>query len=204
MRSFRILLATLLVWMLTAFAAGAQGNPPGNPSLSESTSTQEVVAFAPGRTDTADWNRVRDLARDDEIAVKARGESFRCLFDGATDQTLFCDPASSAWGAWGNASEYRIQRAEVKSIRMVQYRRNMKFAIGSMAVAGFIWGAVKGSNPGGGYAYPRVVVGLAGAALGALAGCVVAVPAALIPGRLVYRRASLPRALERGHVEAGQ
>ena len=54
------------------------------------------------------------------------------------------------------------------------------------AAAGLIWGVASprsASDP-----TPRVLVGLAGAGLGALAGCVICVPAAfLIPGRLVYR-----------------
>jgi hypothetical protein len=186
--------------LLTSLDASGQSVPRSNISSTELNSAQAVAGTALSGAGTADWNRVRELARDEEIVVNARGQSFRCIFNGATDEMLFCD---SPYG-WGNARAYRIQRAEVKQIRLEQSRRNMKLAIGATAAAGFIWGAVKGSNPSSGSTYPRVVVGLAGAALGALAGFVVALPAAFIPGRLVYRRASQPHGPVSGSVEARQ
>jgi hypothetical protein len=99
-----------------------------------------------------------------------------CLFAGATRDSLFCDSRFSG-------REYRFDRSEVERVRMDDKRRNMRILIGSFAAAGFVWGVAKSNSDG----TPRGLVGLAGAGLGALAGCAVSVPAAfLIPGRLVY------------------
>ena len=200
MRGFQTLFANLLMVMLTVSAAEGQSIPSGDPPHNESTSRQRASSYATPAAGKGDWNRVRDLARDEEITVNARGESLHCLFNGATDDALWCQP----YYAWGDGREWRIERSDVKSIRLVQAKRNMKLAVGSLAVAGFVWGAVKGSNPSSGYNYPRVVVGLAGAGLGALVGCVAALPAVFIPGRLVYRRESPEHGPESGQMEARQ
>jgi hypothetical protein len=138
----------------------------------------------PAPSGTSDWGRVQDLANGEQITV-ARTESLSvpCLFAGATRDSLFCDSRFSG-------REYRFDRSEVERVRMDDKRRNMRILIGSFAAAGFVWGVAKSNSDG----TPRGLVGLAGAGLGALAGCAVSVPAAfLIPGRLVYRHASSDR-----------
>jgi hypothetical protein len=131
----------------------------------------------------AGWVRVQDLARGEEITV-AKGGMFSvpCRFAGATDNELFCDSMFSG-------REYRFRREEIGRVRMDDKRRNMRILVGSFAAAGLVWGIVAPPNPNDGT--PRAVSGLGGAAIGALAGLVVSVPAAfLIPGRLVYRHSA--------------
>jgi len=104
-----------------------------------------------------------------------------CRFAGATDNDLFCDSLYSG-------REYQFKRSEISAVRMDDKRRNLRIVIGGFAAAGLIWGVAKQPNPG----VPRAVDGLAGAALGGLAGCVVSVPASLlIPGRVVFRQRHL-------------
>ena len=100
-----------------------------------------------------------------------------CRFAGATDDSLFCD-------SFYSQRQMRFDRAEVERVRSDDKRRNLTIMIGTLTAAGFIWGVATPPDNG----TPRVVTGFAGAALGALVGTVVAVPASLlIPGRLVYR-----------------
>lgn len=149
--------------------AGAQ---PSDPTPAESSST--------------DWNNVAGLAHDEEIVVKTTtGRSEHCLFSGAIDTTLICGPYLSR----GDDAEYRFPRNEVEEVRLNQQHRNQRIVFWSLTAAGFIWGV---SGPSSSYnGAPRVLVGVAGGAAGALAGAVVALPASLlIPGKLVYRRAA--------------
>ena len=134
----------------------------------------------PAATGAGDWNRVRDLANSDKISVaRAGGHAVPCRFTGATKDYLFCDSLFS-----GRA--YRFDRAEVEDVRRDDKQRNLHILVGAFAAVGFVWGVAappSSSNP-----TPRGLTGLAGAGLGALAGCAVSIPAAfLIPGRLVYR-----------------
>jgi len=139
----------------------------------------------PVNAGAGDWNRVRDLANSGEITVaRAGGHAVPCRFAGATKDYLFCDSLFSN-------REYGFSRAEVNHVRMDDKRRNLRIVIGALAAAGFVWGVATPPNVG----TPRAVNGLAGAGLGALAGCAVSIPAAfLIPGRLVYRHPPPDRA----------
>jgi hypothetical protein len=144
----------------------------------------------PVRARSADWDRVQDLARGDGITVARAGTySVPCRFVGATDNELFCDSMFSG-------REYRFSRAEVERVRMEDKRKNMRILIGSFAAAGLVWGVA--TPPPTGSTAPRVVDGLAGAALGGFVGLIVSVPAAvLIPGRLIYRHS--PSYAKTGH-----
>jgi hypothetical protein len=141
---------------------------------------------------------VQQLVNGQEIVVSTGGKrKTHCRFSGATTNLLFCEPSYVGQ----NGDEYKFERAEVETIRLDQWHRNAKLAIGTTAAAGFVWGAVRGSDPRSGYNYPRVVTGLAGGLAGALAGCVVALPVAfLVPGHLVYRQ---PKWERRAHLANG-
>ena len=161
----RSLLLLLLLFVLAPIILLAQA-PPENPAPSGS----------------ADWNRVGNLVHDQEIVVSARGgRQLHCLFTGATDATLFCEPYLDRGG------EFHFDRADIDQVRLNQGRRNMKIVIWSLAAAGFAWGAADNHTAEQGA--PRLVSGLLGAGVGAMAGLVVSLPVALlIPGKLIYRR----------------
>jgi hypothetical protein len=127
----------------------------------------------------ADWDRVEGLARGEEIVVsRPGGFGVPCAFAGATDQTLFCE---SLYGG----RERTFDRAGIEVVRRNDKHRTFRIVVGSFAAAGFIWGV---AAPPGVNGAPRWVSGVAGAAVGGLAGLAVSLPAMfLIPGRLVYR-----------------
>jgi hypothetical protein len=133
----------------------------------------------PAPAGKADWGRVQDLANGEEIMVeRGRGLPVPCLFAGASGDYLFCDSMYS-----GN--QYRFARSQVQRVRMDDKRRNLHTLIGGMATAGFIWGVA--TPPANGDS--RLLTGLAGAAIGALAGVVVGLPVALlVPGRTVFHQ----------------
>jgi hypothetical protein len=135
----------------------------------------------------ASWNRLAALDRGQEIVVKAApGRTARCLFSGAIDTALFCEPYFQR----PDGAEYRFDRAQVEQVRLNQMRRNMHIVIWSVTAAGFIWGVSDPRLSTNGT--PRFVTGLAGAGAGAMAGLVISLPAALlIPGKLIYRRPAL-------------
>jgi hypothetical protein len=163
----RSLLLLLLLFVLAPIILLAQSLPE-NP--------------APAQSGSADWSRVGNLVHDQEIVVSARGgRQLRCLFTGATDATLFCEPYLDRGG------EFHFDRADVDQVRLNQGRRNMKIVIWSLAAAGFVWGAADPRlNTDG---VPRILDGLALGTLGGAAGAILSLPVALfIPGKLVYRR----------------
>jgi hypothetical protein len=137
----------------------------------------------PAGPGVSDWSRVRDLANGDKIDIAVGGRhAVPCLFGGATKDYLFCDSIFSE-------RNFRFDRAEVENVRMEQKKKNMNIVIGTMAAAGFAWGVAAPTSNEVHNGSPRVLNGLAGAAIGTLAGFVVAVPASvLMPGRLVYRQ----------------
>jgi hypothetical protein len=152
-----------------------------------SSSTQKQAPPLPENPEPAlpsGWDRVRDLAHYEEISVKTdRGRSFHCHFSGATTDYLFCEPTFD-W--FGGREGYQLNRAEVEDIRMDDQRRNFKIVVGSMAAAGFVTLAVCPRNNNG---TPWLLNGLAGSAVGALAGVIVGLPVSIfVPGRRVYRR----------------
>jgi hypothetical protein len=164
--------ALVLLLLLFAFAANlllAQSLPE-NP--------------APSPSGSADWNRIGSLVHDQEIVVSARGgRQLRCLYTGATDATLFCEPYLSRAGE----GEFHFDRADIDNVRLNQVRRNMKIVTWSLAGAGFVWGVSDPRLSTNGT--PRLLTGLALGAAGGFAGLIVSLPAALlIPGKLVYRR----------------
>ena len=138
----------------------------------------------PAKPDASGWNRVEELARDEEITVARSGKfTQRCRFDGATPDRLFCYKSYP----FSEERSFQIDRAEVESVRLDQSRRNFHIIVGSAAAAGFVAGAALPKPRGS--EYPRYIRGIGGAALGTLAGFVVAVPVELlIPGKLIYRQ----------------
>jgi hypothetical protein len=172
-------LCIILIVIASASAAIRAQNLPDSPNPAQSSSA--------GSSST-DWNRVADLAHDDQIVVNADGgRSVHCLFSGAIDSTLFCEPYLNR----GDYAEYRFPRNEVEQVRLNEQRRNQHIIFWSLTAAGFIWGV---SGPSSSYnGTPRALVGIAGGATGVLAGLVVAFPLSLaIPGKLVYRRPANP------------
>jgi hypothetical protein len=165
MRSF---VQFLLLFALAPALLLAQ-SPPENP--------------APSSSGSRGWDRVGNLVHDQEIVVSARGgRELHCLFTGATDATLFCEPYLSRAGR-----EYRFDRTDIDQVRLNQVRRNMKIVIWSLAGAGFVWGVSDPRLSTDGE--PRLLTGLAGGAAGGFAGLIVSLPAGLlIPGKLVYHR----------------
>ena len=141
----------------------------------------------PVNAGAGDWSRVRDLVNSDEITVaRAGGRPVLCRFAGATNDYLFCD------SLFGDRS-YRFDRAEAEGVRRNDKRRNLHILIGAFAAGGLVLGVA--GPPSSSNGTPRALSGLAGAGLGALAGCAVSIPAAfLIPGRLVYRHPPPDRA----------
>ncbi len=138
----------------------------------------------PADSSSSDWNNVAGLGHDEEIVVKTTtGRSEHCLFSGAIDTTLICDPYLSRV----NGAEYRFSRNEVEQVRLNQQRRNQRIVFWSLTAAGFIAGVSGPSSSFNGT--PRIVSGVAFGAAGALVGAVVSFPISiLIPGKLVYRR----------------
>lgn len=156
-------------WILIAIAllpaAGLAQALPDNPQ--------------PATSGASGWNRVQDLANGEGISVARRGErSVPCRFAGATDESLFCD-------SFYTGRPYQFDRVDVKRVRRDDKRRNLTIVLGSFTAAGFIWGVATPPERG----TPRMLDGVAGAALGAMAGVIVGVPSSLlIPGRVVYRQ----------------
>jgi hypothetical protein len=188
--------STLVFILMTPFGMQAQSAPnPQGSSPADSAQTPPVIYEAPARP-TEDWNRVLNLVHDEEINVWAsRNRHVRCLFTGATNEYLFCEPAYSRWHSTGSG-EYRFNRADVDKIRLEQGERNFKAAIATTTVAGAITGAAVTSTN---YAGERVLGALAGGLAGVMAGAIVAVPVAiLVPGHLVYQRPH-PRPSVRPH-----
>jgi hypothetical protein len=142
----------------------------------------------PSDSSSAEWNNVAGLAHDEEIVVKTTtGRSEKCLFSGAIDTTLFCGPYLTR----GDGGEYRFPRNEVEQVRLNQQHRNQRIVFWSLTAAGFIAGASLPNATANGT--PRILSGIAGGAVGAFVGAVVAFPTSLlIPGKLVYRRGAHP------------
>ena len=77
------------------------------------------------------WNRIGNLARDEEIRVTgASGRPLRCLFAGATSDEMFCISPFTG-------RELRFNRAEVETVRSNDERHNRNVLIGTLAVVGF-------------------------------------------------------------------
>ena len=183
MRHFWITCAILIALILMAFAAGGQTLPnPTAPQDNASAQTSSPAIIAPSRNNE-DWNRVRALAHDEEINVwSSRNRHVRCLFTGATDDFLFCEPQF----AYGGSGEYRFNRADVDKIRLEQGEHHFKTTVAVAAVAGIVAGA---ALPGTKNSGDRVLGGLAGGLIGSFAGLLIAGPVAIfVPGHLVYQR----------------
>lgn len=194
MRHLLIFSVVMILLIVMAFAAG--GQTPSQPAPLPDTT---AALPAPDRESTSrpseDWNRVRTLEHDEEINVWAsHNRHVRCLFTGATDDLLFCEPRFSRQGM----GEYRFDRGDVDKIRLEQGEQHFKATVGVMALLGTIAGAAV--NPGKNNGGERAIGGLAGGLAGAFAGIIIAGPVALfMPGHLVYER---PRAPKTSHAKA--
>ena len=176
--------AFLLLVLMAGNIAGAQSLPNGENS--EPSSPVQVppsdVAELNGKHD---WNRVRGLAHDEEINVWAsHNRHVRCLFTGATEDYLFCEPVYRHWNRGGG--EYRFNRVDVDKVRLEESERNFRATVATMAVAGVIGGAVATDTK---YRGMRAAGGLAGGLAGMIAGTLLGGPIAIfVPGHLVYER----------------
>lgn len=182
MRHFWITCAIPIALILMAFAAGGQTLPnPTAPRDNTSAQDPPPAVVVPSRNND-DWNRVRALAHDEEINVwSSRNRHVRCLFTGATDDFLFCEPKIGYGGG-----EYRFNRADVDRIRLEQGEHHFKTTVAVAALTGVIAGAaLPSTNNSAG----RVIGGLAGGLVGGFAGLLIAGPVAIfVPGHLVYQR----------------
>jgi|HubBroStandDraft_1064217.scaffolds.fasta_scaffold10577_4 hypothetical protein len=177
-------LCFILIAIASASSAMRAQNLPDSPKPAQSNSPGASSV----ESSSTDWNSVADLAHDDQVIVSADGgRNVHCLFSGAVDSTLFCEPYLSR----GDYAEYRFPRNEVETVRLNQQRRNQHIIFWSITAAGFIWGVSGPSSSFNGT--PRALMGIAGGAAGAFAGMVVSFPVSLaIPGKLVYRRPANP------------
>lgn len=182
MRHIFINSAILIALMLTAFAAGAQVDPQDQPAAQTPAHPYLTPSGSKG-----DWSRVRELSHDEEINVwSSHNRHTRCLFTGATDDFLFCEPVYARQGS----GEYRFNRADVDKVRLEQGEHHFKTTIAVGTLAGVALGAALPTSNSG----ERVVGGLAGGLAGFLAGVIVAGPVAIfVPGHLVYERPHSPR-----------
>ncbi|HEU5351704.1 MAG TPA: hypothetical protein VFU55_08910 [Terracidiphilus sp.] len=180
----------VFVLLLAAFAAG-QTTPqtaPPNPPASTLPAAPSPASPTPTDSDAQDWGKVVQLDHDQPIHIFAvGGRTQSCLFTGATGSMLFCEPEYAS----RPGLEYRFSRADVQTVRLDQFHRNLRLAILIPAVAGATAGIIFGSLSSNDKSCPPVfcpiVVGIAGAGAGGLAGTVVALPVALlIPGKRVY------------------
>jgi len=127
------------------------------------------------------WIRVQTLGRGERIILTAMdGQKAYCDFGGATNDTLFCD--SSPWSGRGG---FEVARTRIAEIRRNDKLRNFHIAIAAGTAVGAVAGAA--TAPGHDNADARLGYGLAGGLVGFVAGCLVAVPVTLLPGRLIYR-----------------
>jgi len=165
--------------------AGAQSLPDQSGSQATTPAPAPAIVTAPTRS-SEDWNRLRELVHQEEINVWAsHNRHVRCLFSGATEDFLFCEPRYP----YGGRSEYRFDRADVDKVRLEQGERNFKGTIAVTAGAGAVTGA---ALPGNGT--ERIIGALAGGLAGAFAGIIIAGPVALlVPGHLVYQRPHTPK-----------
>ena len=123
------------------FTAGAQTLPRQDVSQPTTFAQTPVTVSAPTRS-SEDWNRLRGLAHEEEINVwSSRNRHVRCLFSGATESFLFCEPRYPYEGS----SEYRFDRADVDKVRLEQGGRNFRRTIGVSALAGVVTGAAADS-----------------------------------------------------------
>ena len=140
------------------FTAGAQALPHQDASPATALAQAPVIVTAPTRS-SEDWNRLRELAHQEEINVwSSRNRHVRCFFSGATESFLFCEPRYPYEGS----SEYRFDRADVDKVRLEQGGRNFRRTIGVSALAGVVTGAAATDGA------DRVLGALAGGLAGTL------------------------------------
>ena len=185
---------SLLMLMTLGTLAQAQTIPSGE-AAEHPLAPQPAMPGTSAASDSKyDWNRVRELAHDEEINVwSSRNRHVRCLFTGATEDLLFCEPAYRHWNGSGGA--YRFNRVDVDKIRLEQGESKFRATVGTMATVGVVGGALATNTKNGG---ERAVGAVAGGLAGLMAGVIVGVPIAIfVPGHLVYERphtGSRPRA----------
>lgn len=176
-----------ILLMSCTFTAGAQSLPQEDAAQATRQAQSSASATTPTRS-SEDWNHLRNLAHQEEINVWAsRNRHIRCLFSGATENYLFCEPL---YPYQGN-SEFRFDRADVEKVRLEQGERNFKRTIAVSAGVGAITMAAATNTSNGG---DRFLGALAGGLAGSLVGIVIAGPVALLtPGHLVYHRPHTPK-----------
>jgi hypothetical protein len=186
-----------LMLLVSAPLAWTQGLPNGTNSEPKAIPETPPPLVAEANGGKHDWNRVRQLAHDEEINVWAsNSRHVRCLFTGATEDFLFCEPVYRSWDRAGG--EYRFNRVDVDKVRLEQSERNFKATAATMALAGVIGGALATNTKYGGM---RAAGGLAGGLAGMIAGTIVGGPIAIfVPGHLVYER---PRMGSRSPASSG-
>ncbi len=117
-----LITATVIPVFLMSFTALGQSAPAS--AAAQLAPPIAVVPSRPAKIGTAS----RNVAHDEEINVWASSDRHvRCLFTGATDDYLFCEPLFRR--SQGSGGEYRFSRADVDKIRLEQAQRNLKRAV---------------------------------------------------------------------------
>lgn len=120
-----------------------------------------LVSRAPAQT--GDWQAVMDLAPGTLISVLSRYDT-RCIFDGATDDTLSYELVSYA-SSWAGSKVRTLQRRGIYQVR-IEVGHGTHAATGAVVGAGVgaTIGAI-GSYPGS-YAKTALAFGIVGALVG--------------------------------------
>ncbi|WP_348262721.1 hypothetical protein P8935_23390 [Telmatobacter sp. DSM 110680] len=181
--------------MFYIFTAAAQSLPQQDVSQATPQAQSPASATAPTHS-SEDWNRLRGLVHQEEINVWAsRNRHVRCLFSGATENYLFCEPLYSYRGN----GEFRFDRADVDKVRLEQGERNFKRTIAVSAGVGAVTMAAATNTSNGG---DRLLGALAGGLAGSLVGIIIAGPVALLtPGHLVYQRPPTHKKFVSAHLQ---
>lgn len=130
----------------------------------------------------SNWRRVESLTREDMITVRARGgEKYRCVFDGSTNDELFCSSMGFAY----NQFNWRFQRDEVEVVRRLHERRNMILTTVVFGAAGCGFAMATPTSNGAPAAISCAEGGLIGAGAGAF---LALVSKPFVPGELIYRK----------------
>ncbi len=149
-----------------------------------------LAAVCQGSARKSDWAVVQTQARGEALEVRwTGGPSYYCIFAGATDDALFCGSHPASGGG-----DYSIARTAVREIRHAKKMPTTSQAVGISVAAGVVAGAAMRPQPGGSRAVDAVYGGLGGIMVGAVASAVIAIPAAFIPGKLIYRQAKAAEA----------
>lgn len=159
-------IALLIVIALPAvgLAQAPSDQPQPASAITPQSPLPESPAPAPG---SAMWDRIEHLPRGEKIKVSyGHGPTDRCIFAGATDGYLFCEPSED-----GPAQEYRIDRFRIADFKIDHDVRNGRLIYTAVTFGTGLALGIRSSQIS--HADPEaagIVGGLLGTGLGALIG----------------------------------